>query len=147
MSSSRSEAKMATEELKPGLKGEAELVVGEEHTAVQVGSGRVRVLATPLMIALMETAAVAAVEDVLAPGQQSVGTQIDVRHMAATPVGMRVRAMAELVKVDGRTLTFRIGAVDDKEPIGEGHHVRALVDAERFDARMQAKLEQVGPSS
>jgi predicted thioesterase len=138
---------MATEDLKPGLKGEAELVVGEEHTALRVGSGRVRVLATPLMIALMETAAVAAVEGVLAPGQQSVGTHVDVRHLAATPVGMTVRAMAELVKVDGRTLTFRIAAVDEKEPIGEGLHVRALVDAERFDARMQAKHQQAGPSS
>ena len=138
---------MSTQELKPGLKGEAELVVGEEHTALRVGSGRVRVLATPLMIALMETAAVATVEDALAPGQQSVGTHVDIRHLAATPVGMTVRAMAELVKVDGRTLTFRLAAVDEKEPIGEGTHVRALVDAERFDARMQAKLDQAGRSS
>lgn len=138
---------MATEELRAGLKGEAELVVGEEHTAAHVGSGRVHVFATPLMIALMETAAVAAVEDALAPGQQSVGTRLDVRHLAATPVGMRVRATAELVKVDGRTLTFRVAAVDDKEPIGEGTHVRALVDAARFDARLQAKLDQAGPSS
>jgi len=138
---------MSSEELKPGLKGEAELVVGEEHTALQVGSGRVRVFATPLMIALMETAAVAAVEDALAPGQQSVGTHVDVHHLAATPVGMTVRAIAELMKVDGRTLTFRVAAVDEKEPIGEGVHVRALVDAERFVTRMQAKLDQAGPSS
>jgi predicted thioesterase len=138
---------MATVELQAGLKGEAELVVDEEHTALQVGSGRVRVLATPLMIALMETAAVAAVEDALAPGQQTVGTHVDVRHLAATPVGMTVRAMAELVKVDGRTLMFRLAAVDEKEPIGEGMHTRAIVDAERFDARMQAKLDQAGPSS
>jgi predicted thioesterase len=138
---------MATDELKAGLQGEAELVVGEEHTALRVGSGRVRVLATPLMIALMESAAVGAVEDALAPGQQSVGTHVDIRHLAATPVGMTVRAMAELVKVDGRLLTFRVAAVDEKEPIGEGTHVRALVDAEGFDARMQAKLEQAGRSS
>jgi predicted thioesterase len=147
MSALSRETTMATEELKPGLKGEAELIVGEEHTALNVGSGRVRVFATPLMIALMESAAVAAVEDALAPGQQSVGTHLDVRHLAATPVGMRVRATAELVKVDGRQLSFRIAAVDEKEPIGEGTHVRALVDAERFDARLQAKLEQAGPSS
>ena len=138
---------MAADALKPGLKGEAELVVGEEHTALRVGSGRVRVFATPLMIALMETAAVAAVEDALAPGQQSVGTHLDVRHLAATPVSMRVRATAELLKVDDRVLTFRIAAVDEKEPIGEGTHVRALVDAERFDARVRAKLDQAGPSS
>jgi predicted thioesterase len=147
MSASLRETTMAPEELKPGLKGEAELVVGEEHTALRVGSGRVRVFATPLMIALMESAAVAAVEDVLAPGQQSVGTHLDVRHLAATPVGLRVRAAAELVKVDGRLLTFHVTAADEKEPIGEGTHVRALVDAERFDARLQAKLEQSGPSS
>lgn len=138
---------MATPALKSGLKAESELVVGDEHTALRVGSGRVRVFATPLMIALMESAAVAAVEDVLGPGQQSVGTHLDVRHLAATPVGMRVRATAELVKVEGRLLTFRVAAVDEKEPIGEGTHVRALVDAERFDARVQAKLEQAGPSS
>ncbi len=138
---------MAADGLKTGLKGEAELVVGEEHTALRVGSGRVRVFATPLMLALMESAAVAAAEDALAPGQQSVGTHLDVRHLAATPVGMRVRATAELLKADERTLTFRVAAVDEKEPIGEGTHVRALVDAERFSARLQAKLDQAGPSS
>ncbi len=132
---------------KPGLKGETELVVGEEHTALSVGSGRVHVFATPLMIALMEKAAVVATEEALAPGQQTVGVHLDVRHIAATPVGMTVRAVAELVKVEGRTLTFRVSAMDDKEPIGEGMHQRAVVDAERFSARMQAKSEQTGPSS
>jgi predicted thioesterase len=138
---------MAGDGPQAGLTGETELVVAEEHTALRVGSGRVRVFATPLMIALMERAAVAAVEDALAPGQQSVGTHLDVRHLAATPVGMRVRATAELVKVEGRLLTFRVAATDEKEPIGEGTHVRALVDAERFDARVQAKLQQAGASS
>lgn len=138
---------MATPELNPGLKAQAELVVGEEHTALAVGSGRVRVYATPMMIALMENAAVAAVEDALAPGQQTVGVHIEVRHLAATPVGMSVRAQAELIKVDGRMLTFRVSVVDEKEPIGEGTHVRAIVDAERFDARLQAKQQQAGPSS
>ena len=138
---------MTTPELKPALKADAELTVGEEHTALSVGSGRVRVYATPMMIALMENAAVAAVEDALAPGEQTVGVRIEVRHLAATPVGMRVRAEAELIRVDGRTLTFRVSAADEKEPIGEGIHVRAVVDAERFDARVQAKQQQAGPSS
>jgi fluoroacetyl-CoA thioesterase len=138
---------MTTSELIPGLKAEAELVVGDEHTALRVGSGRVHVYATPLMIALMEGAAVAAVEEALAPGQQTVGVRIDVRHLAATPVGMRVRAEAELIGIDGRTLTFRVSAADEKEPIGEGVHLRMIVDAERFDARLQAKQQQAGPSS
>lgn len=138
---------MTTAELNPGLEGEAELVVGDEHTALHVGSGRVCVFATPLMIALMEQAAVAATEEVLAPGQQTVGVHLDVRHVAATPVGMRVRATAELVKVEGRMLTFRVSAADEKEPIGDGIHQRAVVDAERFNARLKAKQDQAGPSS
>lgn len=138
---------MATAELKAGLRGEAELVVGEEHTALSVGSGRVRVFATPLMIALMEKAAVAATDEALEPGQQTVGVQLDVRHVAATPVDMRVRATAELTKVEGRMLTFRVSAADEKEPIGEGTHQRAVIDAERFSARMQAKSDQTGPGS
>ena len=132
---------------RPGLRGEAELVVGEEHTALSVGSGRVHVFATPLMIALMEQAAVAATEEALAPGQQTVGVHLDVRHVAATPLGMRVTARAELTKVEGRMLTFKVTAVDEKEPIGEGTHQRSIIDAERFSARMQAKSEQTGPSS
>ena len=132
---------------RPGLRGEAELVVSEEHTALSVGSGRVHVFATPLMIALMEQAAVAATEEALAPGQQTVGVHLDVRHVAATPLGMRVTARAELTKVEGRMLTFKVTAVDEKEPIGEGTHQRSVIDAERFSARMQAKSEQTGPSS
>ena len=138
---------MATAELKAGLEAAAEIVVGDEHTALRVGSGRVRVYATPMMIALMENAAVAAVQDALSPGEQTVGVSIDVRHLAATPVGMGVRARAELTGVEGRLLTFRVTAADAKEPIGEGVHVRARVDAGRFDARVQAKLDQKGPSS
>jgi len=138
---------MTTSELRLGLRADAELVVGEEHTALKVGSGRVHVYATPLMIALMEGAAVAAVEDALAPGQQTVGVRIDVRHLAATPVGMRVRAEAQLISIEGRTLTFRVSAADEKEPIGEGVHIRAIVDAERFDARVQAKHQQAGSIS
>ena len=89
--------------LKPGLEGHAELVVGEEHTAPRIGSGRVRVLATPVMINLMEAAALDAAENLIPAGHQSFGTHLDVRHIAATPVGMRVRATARLVAVDGRS--------------------------------------------
>jgi fluoroacetyl-CoA thioesterase len=123
-----------------GLAGAAELVIGEEHTAPFVGSGRVRVLATPVMINLMEAAALDAVEKLLPAGHQSLGIRLDVRHYAATPVGMRVRATAHLVKVDGRTLDFRVEARDDKEPIGDGLHQRVVVNVERFDKRVQDKI-------
>lgn len=126
-------------ELKPGMKAEVELTVGEEHTAVRVGSGGVRVYATPMMVALMEAAAVAAVKPALPQGQQTVGTRLDVRHLAATPAGMRVRATAELVKVDGRMLTFRVAAADEKEAIGEGTHERVIIDAARFEQRAAQK--------
>lgn len=123
-----------------GLSGAAEVVVGEEHTAPFVGSGRVRVLATPVMINLMEAAALDAVEALLPNGYQSLGIHLDVRHYAATPVGMRVRAIAELVKIDGRTLDFRVEARDDKEPIGDGLHQRVVVNVARFDERVQKKI-------
>lgn len=130
--------------LKPGLKGSAELVVGEEHTAPRVGSGRVHVLATPVMINLIEAAALAAAENLLPPGHQSLGIRLDVRHFAATPVGMRVTATVELVAVDGRTLYFRVDARDEKEPIGDGTHERVVVNVERFAARVQRKIAPTG---
>ena len=126
-------------QLRTGLKGTADLVVGEEHTAPFVGSGRVRVLATPVMINLMEAAALDAVEKLLPAGHQSLGIRLDVRHYAATPVGMRVRVTAELVNVDGRTLDFRVEARDEKEAIGDGLHQRVVVNVARFDARVQKK--------
>jgi fluoroacetyl-CoA thioesterase len=126
--------------LRPGLKGSAEIVVGEQHTAPFVGSGRVRVLATPVMINLMEAAALDAVEKFLPAGHQSLGIHLDVRHYAATPVGMRVRVTAEVVKVDGRTVDFRVEARDEKEAIGDGLHQRVIVNVERFDARVQKKI-------
>src|SRR5258705_12494302 len=114
----------STEKLKPGLKGTADLVVREEHTAPRVGSGRVHVLATPVMINVIEAAALAAVEHLLPAGHQSLGIPLDVRHFAATPIGMPGRATPELIGVDGRTLTFKVEARDDKEPIGDGAHQR-----------------------
>ena len=126
-----------------GLKGSAELVVGDQHTAPKVGSGRVHVLATPVMINLIEAAALAAVEHLLPRGQQSLGTHLDVRHFAATPVGMRVSAEAELVKIDGRLLTFRVSAADAIETIGDGTHERVIVTLDRFDQRVQKKAAQI----
>jgi predicted thioesterase len=129
--------------LQPGLKGSAEIVVGEQHTAPHIGSGRVHVLATPVMVNLMETAALQAVEGLLPAGYQTVGTHLDITHVAATPVGMRVRAHAEVTKVEKRTLTFSVYAEDEKERIGEGLHERIIINLERFDQRMQEKLKLI----
>jgi predicted thioesterase len=126
--------------LRPGLRGEAALLVGEEHTAPRVGSGAVHVLATPVMINLMEAAALAAVEELLPAGHQSLGTVLNVRHIAATPVGMRVRAIATVQKVDGRTIHFTVEARDERELIGDGTHERVVLDVIKFDQRVQRKL-------
>jgi predicted thioesterase len=132
------------EGLEPGLTGTAELVVAEAHTAPHVGSGAVHVLATPVMVNLMESAALAAAERFLASGHQSLGTHLDVRHIAATPVGMRVQARAELVAIEGRSLRFRVEARDERELIGDGVHERVIVNVARFDQRVQAKLASQG---
>ena len=126
--------------LKPGLKAGNVIIVGNEHTAPHVGSGLVRVLATPVMINMFEAPALAAVEPYLPAGYQTVGTRLDVRHFAATPVGMRVWAEAELVEVEGRTLRFRLAARDEREPIGDGMHERVIIKLGRFDQRMADKL-------
>jgi predicted thioesterase len=131
--------------LQPGLKGLAQLLVGIEHTAPKVGSGLVPVLATPVMINLIEAAALDAVEHLLPQGHQSLGTHLDIRHFAATPVGMRVRASAELIKLEGRTLFFRVEARDEREPIGDGIHERVVVNVARFDQRVQRKLQPTSP--
>jgi fluoroacetyl-CoA thioesterase len=134
---------MDTTKLTPGLEGHSELIVAEEHTAPRIGSGRVHVLATPVMINLMEAAALDAAENLIPAGYQSLGIRLDVRHIAATPVGMRVRALATLTKVDGRTLEFRVEAHDQKELIGDGMHQRIIVNVSRFDQRLQAKIAGV----
>ncbi len=126
-------------DLPAGLSGTAELVVGDQHTAPRVGSGRIRVLATPVMINLIEAAALAAVEQSLPERHQSLGTRLDVTHVAATPVGMRVRATAEVVRVEGRTVHFRVRAEDERELIGEGTHERVVVNVDRFEARVAEK--------
>ncbi len=129
-------------ELKPGLVGEATLVVEEKHTARHLGSGGVNVLATPIMIALMEEAGRNAVEPLLEPGQLTVGASLEVKHLAPTPMGMQVTARAELLKVDGRLLTFHVEAHDEREQVGEGAHVRAIINLAKFLARVQAKARQ-----
>jgi predicted thioesterase len=129
------------QEIKPGLVGESGEVVTYELTASALGSGLVLALATPAMIALMENASVNAIRECLQVGQTSVGIEVNVKHFAATPVGMRVRARAEVFSIDKRRVMFRVEAWDDKERIGEGTHVRAIVDEARFKERMAQKGE------
>lgn len=124
-----------------GAAGGAEILVGDQHTAPHVGSGKVAVLATPVMVNLMEAAALDAAERFLPEGHQSLGTHLDVRHIAATPVGMKARARAEVVAVDGRRIHFKVEAWDERELIGDGTHVRVVVNVARFDERVQDKIE------
>lgn len=123
-----------------GATGRKEITVGDEHTAPFVGSGRVRVLATPVMINLFEAAALAAIEHLLPEGHQSLGTRLNVSHLAATPVGMMVTASAEVIAVDGRAVTFRVRARDERDLIGEGIHHRVVVNVAKFDVRVQEKI-------
>jgi fluoroacetyl-CoA thioesterase len=135
------------EKILAGLRGRAALTVGEEHTAPRIGSGKVRVLATPVMINLIEAAALDAVEQLLPAGHQSLGTRLDVRHIAATPVSMRVEATAEVLRVEGRSIFFRVEARDEKELIGDGTHERVVVNVSKFDQRVQRKLQNSGSGS
>ena len=130
------------EQIVPGLVAEQTKVVMADDTAEHLGSGTVAVLATPSLILLFESTAVAATQPYLPAGYQTVGVRVDVRHVAATPVGMRVRARAEVVAREGRRLTFRVEAWDEHELIGEGTHERVLVETARFMARVKAKLQR-----
>jgi predicted thioesterase len=129
--------------VKPGLMGSVDLTVGEEHTAPSVGSGAIHVLGTPVMINLMEAAALAAAEYLLPAGHQSLGIHLDVSHLAATPVGMKVTATAEVTAVEGNRIKFRVEAHDEADLIGEGTHERVVVNVERFDKRVRAKAAGV----
>jgi fluoroacetyl-CoA thioesterase len=122
-----------------GLVGEVSTTVDSTRLASSVGSGGLEVFSTPSLIALMENAARQAVEALLPNDQTTVGVRIDVRHLAATPPGMDVRARAELLEVDGRRLVFHVEAFDSQEKIGEGTHERVIVDPARLLARAQAK--------
>ena len=125
--------------LEQGLKYTATTTVTEEKTAKAMGSGTLDVFATPAMIALLEEAAYKAVAEHLDEGCGSVGTYLDVKHVAATPLGMTVKAEAELCEIDGRRLVFTVKAYDDKGLIGEGRHERFIIQNEKFMARTNAK--------
>ncbi len=130
---------MDTLNIHPGAAAEQIASVTRDKTARHLGSGGVEVFATPAMIALMEGAAVAALDPHLPQGQASVGTAIVVCHLAATPLGDEVRARAEVTAVDGRQVEFRVQAWDSHELIGEGTHTRFVIDAERFLRRVEEK--------
>ena len=115
-----------------GIKGQAEGLVVHENTAAAVGSGALEVFATPSMLALMEKCALESIQPYLAEGESSVGTHLDVSHLAATPLGHTVRAESELIEIDRRRLLFRVAAYDGDKLIGEGTHERFVVDSEKF---------------
>jgi predicted thioesterase len=125
--------------LEPGMVHEEVLVVEEKHTAVHLGSGGVHVLATPILVALMEAASRNLVDPQLDPGYMSVGISLNIKHLAATPMGMRVTARAELESVEGRRLNFKVEAYDEQEKVGEGTHTRAVINLERFLEKVRSK--------
>lgn len=131
------------DKLQVGLTGTAAVEVVAENTAQALGSGLVPVFATPALVALLEQAAVNALAGALEMGSTSVGTRIDVRHTAATPVGMSVHARATLVDVDGRRLRFDVVARDDVEAVADGVHERVVVDEQRFLSRISEKTKGV----
>ena len=122
--------------IEKGLKYESVVTVGDENTAAGMGSGDMPVFATPAMAALMENAAMKAVEQALPEGAATVGTEISVSHVKASPAGARITASAELVEVDGRRLVFAVRAWDESGTIGEGSHTRFVVDRERFMSKL-----------
>lgn len=127
-------------EITIGLKGQASTLVEREDTAQEVGSGSLLVYATPCMVALMEGAACDAIADFLPEDKTSVGTMLNISHVAATPVGLEVRAEAEVTAVEGSKLTFQISAYDESGLIGEGTHQRVIVNTQRFLDKTYDKL-------
>lgn len=125
--------------METGITGKQTITVTEDKTAAVMGSGELSVFATPAMIALMENTASKSVADVLEEGQGTVGTLIDVKHTAATPVGMEVTCETKLVEVDRKRLVFEVKAYDTAGVIGEGVHERFIIDNEKFMARAEAK--------
>ncbi|MDR2136232.1 MAG: thioesterase family protein [Treponema sp.] len=128
------------EPLHPGLSAELATQVTEENSASAWGSGNLPVFATPAMIALMESASAAAVQDKLPPGCSTVGTELKVRHLSATPVGLEVRARGELLGQDRRRLSFKVEAWDPAGKIGEGTHERFIVENEHFLKKTREKM-------
>ena len=128
------------DEIKTGLKGSKEILVSEEHGTRHMAAGE-NVLATPMMIWLMEEACHYTVAPYLKENQQTVGTMICARHLAATPIGMKVRAEAEVVEVDRRRLKFKLEVYDEREKVGEGEHERFIVDLDRFVEGLKKKTK------
>jgi predicted thioesterase len=128
-----------TEILKPGLEAQKTELVTGKNTAATYGSGGIAVYATPAMIGLMEGAAFSAAEPLLPDGWSTVGTEINVKHLAATPLGMDVTAKAELLSIDGRALLFKVEACDEAGKIGEGTHSRFIIEIEKFLAKVKSK--------
>ena len=127
-------------EITVGMKGEVSSLVEREDTAQEVGSGSLLVYATPCMVALMEGAACEAITEAIPEGKTSVGIELNIAHQSATPVGMSVRAEAEVIAVEGSIITFQLTAFDEAGKIGEGTHKRALINTERFLEKTYAKL-------
>ena len=125
--------------LETGMKGHGEITVTDSLTAKRFGSGELEVYATPAMIALAEETALKSVADRLAPGQGTVGTRVDIAHLAATPLGMKVRCETELIGIDRRKLTFYVQIFDETDKIGEGTHERFVIDNEKFMKKAEAK--------
>ncbi len=127
-------------EITVGMLGTAETQVERSDTALEVGSGDLLVYATPCMVAMMEGAACDAIAPALKEGQTSVGTMLSIQHTAATPVGLEVRAEAEVTAVEGKKVTFRVTAFDEKGEIGHGTHERVLVTSQKFLEKVYDKL-------
>ncbi len=131
-------------EIKPGLVAEKTIIVEEKHVASHLGSGGVPVYATPTMVLHMEETSRAAVDHLLGPDGATVGAYIAAKHLAPTPLGMKVRIRAELVKVEGRMLTFKVEAWDEMEKVGEADHVRAIISMARFGEKLEKKKSAAG---
>ena len=129
--------------LKPGLEAEKTCTVTEKNTASALGSGGLDVYGTPAMVALMELSALSVVDHLLPPGWSTVGTELNIRHISATPLGLKVRARAELLSIDGRALAFKVEAFDEAGKIGEGTHSRFIIENERFMAKTGSKKPAV----
>lgn len=128
--------------LEIGIKGSSSCTVTLNDTAKALGSGGLDVLSTPKLIALMENAAMLSVRPYLEEGSDTVGTLLNVKHLAATPVGMTVRAEAELIEIDRRRLVFSVKAWDEVELVGEGTHERFIVDMEKFTNKCNSKIKK-----
>lgn len=128
--------------LEAGIKGTGSVEIVRENTAAAVGSGMLEVFATPMMIALMEKTACESVAPYLEEGSGTVGTELNVKHVAATPIGMQVTCETELVEVDGRRLVFHVKASDEAGLIGEGTHERFIINNEKFQSKANGKLNK-----